>query len=230
MDQTTALGELRRQYSSAFTHPGCLHSAFGDGQSRLQAADPTCRCGSDRPGDAGELGGSRQVQPPVPSRTGGQAADLCFPAIRAFISWHDRPDPSAIYGVTCGRGGDFPTPLGRVSLHHVGPGFFVGYDTPTEIGWLKIAVPEKAIVDVLYLRMTSIGDFKGLPEIEWPKNFSWERARKFARLTPPGAGGSSSYQPWRTCAGLPRRKLPDDSFHSAHAEAPHPASLPRSRN
>jgi hypothetical protein len=92
--------------------------------------------------------------------------------------------PSAVYGITCGRGGTFDTPLGRVSLHHVSPAFFVGYETPTEIGWLKIATPEKALVDILYLRMTSLGDFKGLPEVEWPKNFRWKVAQKFARLTP----------------------------------------------
>jgi predicted transcriptional regulator of viral defense system len=95
--------------------------------------------------------------------------------------------PSASYGITCGRGCDVDTPLGRVSLHHVGPRFFIGYDTPTEIAWLKIAVPEKAIVDILYMRMTSLGDFKGLPEIDWPNSFQWETARRFARLTPPGA-------------------------------------------
>jgi len=95
--------------------------------------------------------------------------------------------PAAVYGITCGRGGIVKTPLGRVSLHHVSPTFFVGYDTPTEVGWLKIATPEKAIVDILYLRMTSLGDFKGLPEVEWPKNFKWGTAQKFARLTPTGA-------------------------------------------
>ncbi len=95
--------------------------------------------------------------------------------------------PSAIYAITCGRGGQIKTPLGMVSLHHVNPEFFVGYDTSAKISWLKIAVPEKALVDILYLRMTSLGDFKALPEIEWPPNFKWKMARRFARLTPPSA-------------------------------------------
>ena len=95
--------------------------------------------------------------------------------------------PSAVHGITCGRGRMGSTPLGRVSLHHVQSDFFVGYVMPTKIGWLKIATPEKAIVDLLYLRMTSRGDFKGLPEVEWPKNFKWSMAQKFARLTPADA-------------------------------------------
>jgi hypothetical protein len=32
--------------------------------------------------------------------------------------------------------------------------------------------------------MTSLGDFKGLPEMDWPKSFRWTVARKFAQLTP----------------------------------------------
>jgi predicted transcriptional regulator of viral defense system len=187
MDQTTALGELRRQYSSAFT--------TRDASTLLSVTVKAASKLLNRLAVAGLIVRVMRGSWVVPDKFNR----LCLPelvarrptyvSLQSALSYRGMIDqiPSAIYGVTCGRGGDFPTPLGRVSLHHVGPGFFVGYDTPTEIGWLKIAVPEKAIVDVLYLRMTSIGDFKGLPEIEWPKNFSWERARKFARLTPPGA-------------------------------------------
>lgn len=122
----------------------------------------------------------------LPELVAGQPA---YVSLQSALSYHGMIDqiPAAVYGITCGRGGMVSTPLGKVSLHHVRPGFFVGYETPTEIGWLKIATPEKAIVDILYLRMTSLGDFKGLPEVEWPKSFKWSVARKFACLTPTGA-------------------------------------------
>jgi predicted transcriptional regulator of viral defense system len=187
MDQTRALAQLRRQYVSAFTtrDASTLLSVTINAASKLL----------ERLASTGLVVRIMRGRWAIPDKFNR----LCLPelvagqptyvSLQSALSYRGMIDqiPSAIYGITCGRGGDLDTPLGRVSLHHVSPKFFVGYDTPTEIAWLKIAVPEKAIVDILYLRMTSLGDFKGFPEIEWPRNFKWEAARKFARLTPPGA-------------------------------------------
>lgn len=187
MDQSQALAKLRNQYATAFTTRdsatllGVSVSAASKLLERLAAVGLVIR-----------IMRGRWVVPDkfnrlcLPELVAGQPA---YVSLQSALSYHRMIDqiPSAVYGITCGRGAIVNTPLGRVSLHHIRPEFFLGYETPTEIGWLKIAIPEKAIVDVLYLRMTSLGDFKGLPEVEWPKNFKWNLAQKFARLTPTGA-------------------------------------------
>lgn len=187
MDQSQALAKLRGQYAAAFTTRdsaallGVSVSATSKLLERLAGIGLITR-----------IMRGRWVVPDkfnrlcLPELVAGQPA---YVSLQSALSYHRMIDqiPSAVYGITCGRGMVIDTPVGRVSLHHVRPEFFLGYETPTEIGWLKIAIPEKAIVDILYLRMTSLGDFKGLPEVEWPKNFKWNLAQKFARLTPAGA-------------------------------------------
>jgi predicted transcriptional regulator of viral defense system len=187
MNQSQALANLRGQYVAAFTTRDTATllsvsiNAAAKLLKRLAAAGLVTRI----------MRGCWVIPDKfnrlcLPELVAGQAA---YVSLQSALSYHGMIDqiPSAVYGITCGRGGVVSTPLGRVSLHHVRPEFFVGYETPTAIGWLKMATPEKAVVDILYLRMTSLGDFKGLPEVEWPKNFKWPLARKFARLTPPGA-------------------------------------------
>ncbi len=187
MDQSQALAKLRSQYIAAFT--------TRDAATLLEVSISAAAKLLERLAVVGlvvRVMRGRWVIPDkfnrlcLPEFVAGQPA---YVSLQSALSYHGMIDqiPSAVYGMTCGRGGHVVTPLGQVSLHHVQPDFFTGYDTPTEISWLKIATPEKAIVDILYLRMTSLGDFKGLPEVEWPKNFKWGVARKFARLTPPGA-------------------------------------------
>lgn len=184
MDQTQALAKLRQQYVAAFTtrDAATLLSVSINAASklldRLDVVGLVTRVMRGRwviPDKFNRLG--------LPELVAGQPA---YVSLQSALSYHGMIDqiPSAVYGITCGRGGTIKTPLGRVSLHHVGPIFFCGYTTPTEIGWLKIATPEKAVVDLLYLRMTSLGDFKGLPEVAWPKGFQWSIAQRYARITP----------------------------------------------
>jgi predicted transcriptional regulator of viral defense system len=184
MDQTQAIATLRNQYVAAFT--------TRDAATLLGVSIKAASKLLDRLGGVGlvmRIMRGRWAIPDkfnrlcLPELVAGQPA---YVSLQSALSYHGMIDqiPSAVYGITCGRGGKVKTPLGEVSLHHVSPAFFRGYATPTEIGWLKIATPEKAIVDLLYLRMTSLGDFKGLPEVEWPKSFKWSLAQKYAQLTP----------------------------------------------
>jgi predicted transcriptional regulator of viral defense system len=187
MNQSQALAKLRSQYVAAFTTRdaamllGVSINAASKLLERLAAVELVTRIMRGRWVILDKF--NRLC---LPELVAGQPA---YVSLQSALSYHGMIDqiPSAVYGITCGRGRMVSTPLGRVSLHHVQADFFVGYETPTKIGWLKIAAPEKAIVDILYLRMTSRGDFKGLPEVEWPKNFKWIMAQKFARLTPAGA-------------------------------------------
>ena len=184
MNQSELLAKLRNQYVAAFTTRdvatllGVTVNAATKLLERLATVGLVMRIMRGRwviPDKFNRLC--------LPELVAGQPA---YVSLQSALSYHGMIDqiPSAVYGITCGRGGMVNTPLGRVSLHHVSPKFFIGYETPTEIGWLKIATPEKALVDILYLRMTSLGDFKALPEVEWPKNFRWGVVKKFAHLTP----------------------------------------------
>lgn len=84
--------------------------------------------------------------------------------------------PAAVYAATLGPTRRVVTPLGEVSLHQLTPGFFFGYETVPRTG-VKLAVPEKALLDLLYLTPARSRLFRALPELELPRTFSVRRAR-----------------------------------------------------
>ncbi len=184
MNQTEALAQLRGLYAAAFTTRDVAHLLGVTVNAATKLLERLSRVGL-----LARIMRGRWIVPDKFNR-------LCLPelvagvpayvSLQSALSFHGMIEqiPAAVYGVTCGRGLTRETPAGRVSLHHVTPAFFTGFDTPTEISWLKIATSEKALVDTLYFRMTSKGDFKGLPELEFPKSFNWKRAYDFAKLTP----------------------------------------------
>lgn len=91
--------------------------------------------------------------------------------------------PTVIYAVTLGRARRIKTPLGAVSLHHVAPGFFFGYEVHGRAGF-KIATPEKALLDVLYLASGRSEGLQALPELEWPARFKMDTLRAMIRRIP----------------------------------------------
>jgi predicted transcriptional regulator of viral defense system len=84
--------------------------------------------------------------------------------------------PAVTYAVSLARARRFETPLGVVSIHHVTPGFFCGFEATGRQGAL-IASPEKALVDFLYLAPARSNLFRALPEVELPRRFSARLAR-----------------------------------------------------
>lgn len=88
--------------------------------------------------------------------------------------------PSVTYAVSLARTRGFRTPLGAVSVHHVDPSFFFGFESVGDRG-ARMAVPEKALLDVLYLSPAKTRLFRVLPELELPKGFSITRARGMIR-------------------------------------------------
>ena len=84
--------------------------------------------------------------------------------------------PSVVYAITIGRARRHATPLGIVSLHHVDPAFFFGFESHGVRG-LKIATPEKALLDALYLGTGRSQGLRALPEIELPRSFRVRKAR-----------------------------------------------------
>jgi hypothetical protein len=88
--------------------------------------------------------------------------------------------PAVLYAVSLARTKIHRTSLGTVSVHHVDPSFFFGFQ-PAEINAGKIATPEKALVDFLYLSPARSRLFRALPELEFPSGFKVREARKIIR-------------------------------------------------
>lgn len=79
--------------------------------------------------------------------------------------------PSIIYAVSIARTKRYIMEIGSVSIHHINPALFFGFDyiPKTQI---KIATPEKALWDFLYFFSAKTHLFKALPELELPKKFN----------------------------------------------------------
>jgi predicted transcriptional regulator of viral defense system len=92
--------------------------------------------------------------------------------------------PAVTYAVTLARTRRYATPLGVVSLHHVQPTFFFGFEDHGHAGG-RLASPEKALVDFLYLAPARSKLFRALPELEWPKRFRAGVARDMVRRIAP---------------------------------------------
>jgi predicted transcriptional regulator of viral defense system len=92
--------------------------------------------------------------------------------------------PAVTYAVTLARTRRYTTPIGAVSLHRVQPTFFFGFEDHGDAGG-RLATPEKALVDFLYLAPARSGLFRALPELEWPKKFRVSTARAIVeRIVP----------------------------------------------
>jgi predicted transcriptional regulator of viral defense system len=76
------------------------------------------------------------------------------------------------------------TRFGVFSIHRLAPRFFGGFET-TAAG-VRLARPEKALLDVLYLAPARSRLFARLPEIEIPRTFDRTEARRWARRIPEG--------------------------------------------
>jgi predicted transcriptional regulator of viral defense system len=88
--------------------------------------------------------------------------------------------PATTYAVSLSRTRRYSTPLGTVSVHHVQPSFFFGFEEAGRSGG-RIATPEKALVDFLYLTPARSRLFRTLPELELPLRFSARAARAIVK-------------------------------------------------
>jgi len=91
--------------------------------------------------------------------------------------------PNVIYAVSVGRTRMFRTPLGTVSIHHLQPEFFFGFEVMETAG-VAMATPEKALLDYLYLKPARSNLFRALPELELPSKFNVKSARQMIQRIP----------------------------------------------
>ncbi len=83
------------------------------------------------------------------------------------------------------------TNIGIFSAHKISPDFFTGFDWYKKTGGFLIAEPEKALIDSLYLSARKQKNFGHFPELYFPKDFSFKRARFWVKKIP--------YNRIRTC-------------------------------
>lgn len=91
--------------------------------------------------------------------------------------------PSVIYAVSVGRTQMHQTPLGTVSIHHLQPEYFFGFEV-MENGGVSIATAEKALLDYLYLKPARSNLFRALPELGLPPRFNVTSARRMIQRIP----------------------------------------------
>jgi len=86
--------------------------------------------------------------------------------------------PSMIYLVSLARSSRIETRIGTYSVHHVRPELFGGFEHDPGSG-TKLALPEKALFDFLYLSPTRGRLFAALPELELPRGFRRSAMREW---------------------------------------------------
>lgn len=85
--------------------------------------------------------------------------------------------PQQVYAVSLARTQTWDTPIAKVAIHHVAPSFFFDYEI-IENGAIKMATPEKALLDTLYLAPAKSRLFAVLPELDLEDVFNERRARR----------------------------------------------------
>lgn len=86
--------------------------------------------------------------------------------------------PSVIYAVSLARTRLYKNNIATVSIHHIQQDFFFGYQEMEENRLIKIASPEKALLDIFYLSPAKSRLFYSLPEIELTKKFKISVAKE----------------------------------------------------
>jgi predicted transcriptional regulator of viral defense system len=86
--------------------------------------------------------------------------------------------PSVIYAVTPARPRRAQTPIATVSFHRMPPELFSGFELFARSD-AKVAIPEKALFDLLYLAPARSRLFSTLPELTLPRRFQWQRLKEY---------------------------------------------------
>jgi predicted transcriptional regulator of viral defense system len=89
--------------------------------------------------------------------------------------------PSIVYAVTPGRPRRLRTPVATISFHRMPPELFQGFELSSPAD-AKIAIPEKALFDLIYLAPGRSRVFSTLPELTMPRRFQWQRLREYTEL------------------------------------------------
>ena len=104
-----------------------------------------------------------------------------------FLVWDhpDAEDERFLYLPSLGRTRRIATSIADYSIHRLAPEFFGGYATHADPE-VKMATPEKGLLDVLYLTAAKSRLFARLPELELPRSFRIRECRRWIAKIPAG--------------------------------------------
>ena len=114
---------------------------------------------------------------PLPSYVSFQSALF----LRGMVS----QVPTVIYVASLAQTRTVRTSLGTYSIHRIAPSFFGGYETVKNSG-VRLATPEKALLDTLYMAPARSRLFAHLPEVEIPQHVDWEQITYWVKRIPIG--------------------------------------------
>lgn len=108
-----------------------------------------------------------------------------YVSLQTALHYHGLIDqvPTVIYAMTLARTRRIVTNLSTFSFHHIEPPLFFGFDTLGPHG-LKMATPEKALLDLFYLTPVRSRLFASLPEVELPQAFNTAQFYAMIRKIP----------------------------------------------
>lgn len=92
--------------------------------------------------------------------------------------------PRVVYAASLSPTRRVRTHIADYSIHRLAPTFFGGFATTA--GGVRLATPEKALLDTLYLAPARSRLFAALPEVEIPRRFDRNAARQWVARIPPG--------------------------------------------
>jgi len=129
----------------------------------------------------------------------------CYVSLQTALYHHGMISqiPNIVYAVSPARTRRWETPVASVSIHHISPSFFFGFEEPSGKNPTRIATPEKALIDCFYLSPARSRLFARLPELELPISFNMRRAREFAMRIPSARRQTIVLQNLSALAGSP---------------------------
>lgn len=92
--------------------------------------------------------------------------------------------PQVIYVASLSSTKRVKTRVGDYSVHRLTPSFFGGFAIAGT--GVRLATPEKALLDVLYLTPARSRLFAAVPEVEIPSNFDTKEAQRWVKRIPEG--------------------------------------------
>lgn len=115
-----------------------------------------------------------------------------FPRQRAYVSFISALNlhgiveqiPQVITLASTAHTSTLRTKAGVFSVHQIAPALFDGFDWYKRDGNFLIAEPEKALIDSLYLSSRKKKQFGSFPELDFPSDFSFKKAARWAGRIP----------------------------------------------
>ncbi len=117
---------------------------------------------------------------------------LVLPGHRAYVSFLSalhlygiiEQIPQEITAASTGHTKKIRTAVATFDVHRIAPSFFRGFKWYKGGGDFLIAEQEKALVDLLYISARRNKRFCYFPEINFPEDFSFKKAKKWAAEIP----------------------------------------------